>query len=50
MLKLFHEFKSRKIGQTLVLYLGSAWVVIEALNFFIEKYQIKLTPPGVTAS
>ncbi len=32
------KFKERKIGQTLFVYLGSAWVFIEALNFLIEKY------------
>jgi len=32
------KFKERKIGQTLAVYLGSAWVFIEALNFLIEKY------------
>jgi len=28
----------RKIGRTLVVYLGSAWVFIEAFNFLIDKY------------
>lgn len=28
----------RNIGKTLVVYLGSAWVFIEALNFLIDKY------------
>jgi len=32
------ELKERKIPQTLVFYLGGGWVLIEALNFFIEKY------------
>jgi len=32
------ELKDRKIAQTLVIYLGGGWVIIEALNFFIEKY------------
>lgn len=29
----------RKIGKTVIVYLGSAWVVIEAVNFFIEKFK-----------
>ena len=32
------ELKERKIPQTLVFYFGGGWVLIEALNFFIEKY------------
>ncbi len=28
----------RKIGKTLLVYLGSAWVFIEAINFLIDKY------------
>ena len=32
------ELKERKIPQTMVFYLGGGWVLIEALNFFIEKY------------
>ena len=32
------ELKERRIPQTLVFYLGGGWVLIEALNFFIEKY------------
>jgi len=32
------KLKERKIPQTLVIYLGGGWVLIEALNFFIEKY------------
>lgn len=32
------ELKERKIPQTLVFYLGGSWVLIEALNLFIEKY------------
>ncbi|MCZ6693827.1 MAG: hypothetical protein O6939_07975 [Bacteroidetes bacterium] len=35
---LIQELKDRKIAQTLVIYLGGGWVLIEALNFFIEKY------------
>ena len=38
----FEKFKERKIGQTLAVYLGSAWVFIEALNFLIEKYGWKV--------
>ncbi len=33
-----HQLKERKIQQTLVIYLGGGWVLIEALNFFVEKY------------
>ncbi len=32
------DLKERKIAQTLVIYLGGGWVLIEALNFFVEKY------------
>lgn len=35
---LLEKFKERRIGQTLVVYLGSAWVFIEAFNFLIDKY------------
>jgi len=28
----------KNIGRTLVVYLGSAWVFIEALNFLVDKY------------
>jgi adenylate cyclase len=34
------EVKERKLGRTLVVYLGSAWVIVEAVNFFIEKYKL----------
>ena len=34
----FEKFKERKIGQTLAVYLGSAWVFIEVFNFLIDKY------------
>jgi TolB-like protein len=36
--KFIAELKERKIGRTLVVYLGSGWVIIEAINFFIEKF------------
>ncbi len=32
------ELKRRKIGQTVVVYLGSAWVVLEAFGFFSQRY------------
>ena len=32
------RFKERKIGRTFVVYLGSAWVFIEAFNFLIDHY------------
>ena len=32
------KLKERKIGRTFVVYLGSAWVFIEAFNFLIDKY------------
>ncbi len=34
----FAKFKERKIGQTLAVYIGSAWVFIEVFNFLIDKY------------
>jgi adenylate cyclase len=37
---LIAELKERKVGQTLVLYLGGAWVAIEAINFFAEKFEL----------
>lgn len=30
----------KTIGKTLVIYLGSAWVFIEAFNFIIDKYRL----------
>lgn len=30
--------KQRKIGQTAVVYLGSAWVILEAFGFFAQRY------------
>jgi len=30
----------RNIGKTLILYLGSAWIFIEAFNFAIDKYRL----------
>jgi len=38
--KFITDLKERRLGQTLVVYLGSGWVVIEALNFFIEKFEL----------
>jgi TolB-like protein len=32
------KFKDRKVGRTLAVYLGTAWVFIEAFNFLIDKY------------
>jgi len=32
------KFKERKIGEAIAIYLGSAWVLREALKFFVEKY------------
>jgi len=32
------KLSERKIGRTFVVYLGSAWVFIEAFNFLIDKY------------
>ncbi len=32
------KFKDRNVGKTLLVYLGSAWVFIEAFNFIIDKY------------
>jgi TolB-like protein/Tfp pilus assembly protein PilF len=40
MTKFINDLKERKIGHTLVLYLGSGWVVIEAVNFFVEKFEL----------
>lgn len=40
MSKFIAELKERRLGQTLVVYLGTGWVVIEALNFFIEKFEL----------
>lgn len=34
----FEKAKERKVGRTLAVYLGSAWVFIEAFNFLIDKY------------
>ena len=34
----FEKVKERKIGRTLVVYLGSAWVFIEAFNFLIDQF------------
>ena len=34
------EIKARKILNTLVFYLGSGWVLIEAVNFFVEKFSL----------
>ena len=35
---LIEKIKERKVGRTLAVYLGSAWVFIEAFNFLIDKY------------
>ncbi len=32
------KFKERKVGRTLAVYLGSAWVFIEAFNFLIDHF------------
>jgi adenylate cyclase len=32
------DLRQRKIGQTVVVYLGSAWVVLEAFGFFAQRY------------
>lgn len=32
------KFVESKVGRTLAVYLGSAWVFIEAFNFLIDKY------------
>jgi TolB-like protein len=32
------ELRQRKIGQTVVVYLGSAWVILEAFGFFAQRY------------
>ncbi len=37
------KFKERKIGQALAIYLGSAWVLIEAINFVVDKYRLNTT-------
>ncbi len=37
-LTLLEKLKKRKIGQTLAVYLGSAWLFIEIFNFLIDKY------------
>lgn len=37
-LSLLEKIKERKIGQTLIVYLGSAWVFIEIFNFLVDKY------------
>jgi len=34
----FRRFKERKVGRTLAVYLGSAWVFIEAFNFLIDEF------------
>ena len=39
----FEKFKERKIGQALAIYLGSAWVFIEAINFVVDKYRLNTT-------
>jgi TolB-like protein/Flp pilus assembly protein TadD len=35
---LLSTLKQRKIGQTVVVYLGTAWVVLEAFGFFAQRY------------
>lgn len=32
--------KSKRIWRTIVVYLGGAWVIIEALNFVVDKYHL----------
>lgn len=34
--------KKSKIGKTIFVYLGSAWVFIEAFNFIIDKYHLDI--------
>ena len=36
----FEKFKDRKVGRTLGVYLGSAWVFIEAFNFMVDKFNL----------
>ena len=36
--ELLVELKNRKIGQTTIVYLGSAWVLLEAFGFFAQRY------------
>src|SRR5690348_11354562 len=35
---LLSSLRQRKIGQTVVVYLGSAWVILEAFGFFGQRY------------
>jgi adenylate cyclase len=35
---IFYLIKERKIGQTIIVYLGSAWVSLEAFGFFAQRY------------
>src|ERR1043165_4268966 len=32
------HLRQKKIGQTVVVYLGSAWVILEAFGFFAQRY------------
>ena len=34
----FKQLKERNVGRTLAVYLGSAWVFIEAFNFMIDQF------------
>ena len=36
--QLLVEFRKRKIGQTIIVYLGSSWVLLEAFGFFTQRY------------
>jgi adenylate cyclase len=38
MAELLVQLKERRIGQTVILYLGTAWVSLEAFGFFAQRY------------
>ena len=36
----FADLKDRKIFRTLIIYLGGAWVVMQVISLFIDRYQL----------
>ncbi len=37
--ELIVQIRERKVGQTIIVYLGSAWVLLEAFGFFTQRYR-----------
>ena len=38
--KLFLKLKERKVFRTLIIYLGGAWVAMQVISLFIDRYEL----------